>query len=187
VDLTDSKNELQNALNEIDGATVGRMAAELIKALKAKKKILVCGNGGSAADAQHFAAELVCTFDDRTRAGLRAIALSTDTSILTAWSNDFGFNTVFERQVDALGDAGDILFCITTSGNSENIINAMKKAKEKGMKNIILSGKNGGPALKHADLSLVVASKSTPRIQECQIFVIHSICAAVDGAYVPKK
>lgn len=176
-----SRNELVNALERIDN--IADCALLIISAFKNGNKLLIAGNGGSAADAQHFAAELTCTFEDKKRKALPAYALNTNTSVLTAWANDFSFAGIFERQIEALGKKGDILFSITTSGNSENIINAMKKAKENGMRNILLSGKKGGGAARFADFSIIIASESTPRIQECHIFAIHSICKIIDGAF----
>lgn len=144
------------------------------------KKMLICGNGGSAAESQHFAAELVGRFDIEHRPALPAIALTADTSTLTAWANDFCFEEVFSRQVEALGNDGDILFTISTSGNSSNVLNAIKKAKSIGMICINLLGKDGGEAYQFGDINIVVPSTSTQRIQEIQLHVIHSICTLVE-------
>jgi D-sedoheptulose 7-phosphate isomerase len=145
---------------------------------------MVCGNGGSAADAQHFSAELTCTFFHKNRKGLPCLALTCNTSSLTAWANDFDYSTVFARQVEAYGKKGDILFSITTSGNSKNILEAMNIAKKIGIKNILLTGKDGGLAIKQEpDIAIVVPSNETPRIQECHIFIIHYICDRVDEAF----
>lgn len=155
-------------------------AAQMIrKALSAGKKVLVCGNGGSAADAQHFAAELVGRFE-KERKGLPAIALTTDTSILTAVGNDYGFGRIFERQVEALGAEGDVFLILSTSGNSENILLAMKKAKEKGMASISFLGKGGGKAKGIADLDIIVPSDKTARIQEMHGLIIHILCSLLD-------
>lgn len=155
-------------------------AAQIIKkALSSGKKVLVCGNGGSAADAQHFAAELVGRFE-KERKGLPAIALTTDASILTAVGNDYGFGRIFERQVEALGSEGDVLLVLSTSGNSENILIALKKANEKGMKTVSLLGKGGGKAKGIATLEMVVPSESTPRIQEMHGLIIHILCGLLD-------
>lgn len=142
-------------------------------------KILLCGNGGSAADAQHFASELVGRFK-KERKALAAIALTTDSSILTAVSNDYSFMKIFARQVEALGKMGDILIGISTSGNSQNIIEAFKAAKKKKMKTIAILGAGGGKAKNCADLYFTAASKNTPRIQETHIAVIHIISEMVE-------
>lgn len=149
------------------------------KCFAAGKKLLIAGNGGSAADAQHFAAELVGTFRRENRRALPAIALTTDTSFLTAWSNDFEFEAVFSRQVEALGEKGDIFFGISTSGNSENIIRAARAAKEKGMTVVALLGNDGGRMKECADIPLIVPSDTTARIQEAHIMIIHLICEAL--------
>lgn len=150
-----------------------------IQTIKNGGKILICGNGGSAGDSQHFAAEITGRFRTE-RKGLPAIALSTDTSALTAIGNDYGFDFVFSRQVEALGKNGDLLIAISTSGNSKNAINAVKKAKEIGMKTISFGGKDGGELKNICDLSLVVNSNDTARIQEFHIFIIHTICHLID-------
>lgn len=154
----------------------------IINTLKSSKKVLVCGNGGSAADSQHFAAELTGRYKTE-RFPLPAIALSTDTSALTAIGNDYGFDEVFSRQTKALGSCGDILVAISTSGNSKNILKAINAAKIKGMKTLGLSGKGGGNMNEICDLNLVIASNDTARIQEMHILIIHSICMAIDEAY----
>lgn len=154
-------------------------ASALIKAFKKGRKLLICGNGGSAADSQHIAAELLCRFKYE-RGGLPAISLTTDTSIITAWSNDYAYNAVFERQVEALAKAGDILLGISTSGNSENVIKAFIKGKKLGMINISLTGKDGGKLKPISDININVSSQSTPRIQECHMLAYHIICELVD-------
>ncbi|CAB3289303.1 putative phosphoheptose isomerase [Methanocaldococcus lauensis] len=155
-------------------------AIEIIsKALKNGNKILICGNGGSAADSQHFAAEIVGRFK-LERKGLPAIALTTDTSILTAIGNDYGFEKIFERQVEALGKKGDVLIGISTSGNSENVIRAVNKAKEMGIYTIGLLGKGGGKLKDIVDLALIVPSNDTARIQECHLTIYHVICEEVE-------
>lgn len=151
----------------------------LIKALRDNKKILICGNGGSAADSQHFAAELTGRYK-RERKGLCAIALSTDTSALTAIGNDYGYEYVFSRQVEALAMQGDILIGISTSGNSQNIINAFEVANKLGCVTISLSGKDGGIVKNLCDYSLVVPSDDTPRIQEIHILCIHILCEIIE-------
>jgi len=156
-----------------------KMIEKITECLERGNKILICGNGGSAADSQHFAAELVGRFK-LERKGLPAIALTTDTSILTAIGNDYGFDHIFERQIEALGKEGDILVGISTSGNSENVIRAVKKAKDMGVYTIGLLGKDGGKLKDLVDLSLIVPSNSTPRIQECHVLIYHIVCEEVE-------
>mgnify|MGYP001185614987 CR=1 FL=1 len=145
-------------------------------------KVLCCGNGGSAADAQHFSAELLNRFE-KERKELAAFALTTDTSTITSIANDYSFDSIFEKQIRALGNGGDVLLAITTSGNSKNITNAIIAGQEKKMTIILLTGKNGGeaaPILTKKDLELRVPSQSTARIQESHIMMLHCICAIVD-------
>lgn len=142
-------------------------------------KILVAGNGGSAADAQHFAAEFVAMYKIARRAH-PAIALTTDTSILTAVSNDYHFNNIFSRQVEAHGRRGDILFALSTSGNSVNLIKALKAAKRNGVTTVALLGKGGGKTKGIADYEIIVPSTNTPRIQELQKLILHSIAEEVE-------
>lgn len=151
----------------------------MAQTLLAGKKILVAGNGGSAADAQHFAAEMTGRYM-KERQSLPAIALTTDTSALTAIGNDYGFDRIFSRQLEGLGQAGDIFFGISTSGNSPNVIEAMKVAKEKGLINVALLGKGGGKMRELADFALVVPSNETPRIQEAQQWIWHTWCEIID-------
>jgi D-sedoheptulose 7-phosphate isomerase len=160
-------------------------AVDLIaKALRNGNKLLICGNGGSAAESQHMAAEFVGTFSG-SRSGLAALALTSDTATLTALGNDFGFDQIFARQVQAYGSPGDVLIVITTSGNSKNIIRAVEEAHRKKMKILALAGKGGGPLRKLVPDALIVPSMSTPRIQEVQILLIHSICALVEARLFP--
>ena len=147
--------------------------------LQKGNKILFAGNGGSAADAQHIAAELVGKFE-KIRRPLPAIALTTDTSIMTAVGNDFDFTQIFERQIEALGQEGDIFFGFTTSGNSKNIINSFISAKDKKIKTIALTSKGENEITKIADYCIRVPSNSTARIQECHIMIMHIICYFVD-------
>ena len=148
-------------------------------ALKLRRKVLLMGNGGSAADAQHIAGELVGRFK-KERKAIPAISLSTDTSILTAIGNDYGFEKVFERQIEALGNKGDVVIGISTSGNSENVYRAMKLAKKMGLTTIGLLGNDGGKIKNLSDIALVVPSKNTPRIQETHITIGHIICEGVE-------
>jgi D-sedoheptulose 7-phosphate isomerase len=152
------------------------------QALASEKKILACGNGGSAADAQHFAAELVGRFE-RERRELPAIALSTDSSILTAIANDYSYEVIFSKQVRALGQAGDVLLGISTSGNSANVIAAIAAAHLKGMSVIAFTGKDGGKIkniLKNSDVHLCVPADRTARIQETHLLLLHCLCDGVD-------
>jgi D-sedoheptulose 7-phosphate isomerase len=154
-------------------------AATCRAALAAGSCILLCGNGGSAADAQHAAAELTGRFR-RDRRGLAAIALTTDTSAITAIANDYGFDQVFARQVEALGRAGDVLVAISTSGNSPNVLAAIERAGALGLKTLALSGGDGGHAAARAELALVVPATDTARIQEAHIFLLHCLCEALE-------
>jgi len=155
----------------------------LTNCLLAGGKILACGNGGSAADAQHFAAELVGRFEVE-RQELAAIALTTDTSILTAVANDYAFSQVFARQVRALGNAGDVLLAISTSGNSENVMEAIVAAQQAGMRVVALTGRDGGKIgqmLQEDDVNLCVAVERTARIQETHLLIIHCLCDGIDS------
>lgn len=150
-----------------------------LEALKQGNKILIAGNGGSAADAQHFAGELVGRFL-KERKGLGAVALSTDTSILTSIGNDYGYEEIFARQVEALGRPGDVLIGISTSGNSENIIRAVKKAQELGLTTICLTGMDGGKLKELCDYDMAVPLEETPRIQEFHTMTVHMMCELVE-------
>jgi len=159
------------------------VAAKLcIDALKNGKKILIFGNGGSAADAQHIAAELVGRYKTE-RKGLPAIALTTDTSALTSIGNDYGYDHVFDRQVEALTNSGDVTIGISTGGSSRNVINGLQTAKELGCKLIGFSGRDGGEMNNLCDVNLVVPSEDTPRIQEMHIFIGHTICHLIDQSF----
>ena len=151
----------------------------LVETLKDGNKVLLCGNGGSAADAQHIATEIVCKYKT-IRKGYPAIALTTDTSIITAVSNDFGYEKVFQRQIEALANENDLIIGISTSGNSQNIINALKYGQKVGCKTLGFSGNDGGEIDKYCDINLVVPTNNTPRIQELHILFGHIICEAVD-------
>ncbi len=162
-------------------------AAELIaNTFNTGGKLLLCGNGGSAADCQHMAAEFVSLLtQDFERPGLMAIALTTDTSFLTAYANDFGFNGVFERQVKTFGKAGDVLFGISTSGNSRNVIRAVKAAQPLQMRTVVLTG-NSGKLTEMADITISVPNTSTQYIQESHIAIEHILCDLVE-CYIFKK
>jgi len=153
-----------------------------LETIKSGNKILLCGNGGSAADAQHIAAEFTGRYKVERR-GLPAIALTTDTSALTAIGNDYGYDRVFERQVESLANPGDLLIGISSTGNSDNVIKAFKKAKEIGCKTVGLSGKGGGKFNDSCDLNVVVPSEDTPRVQEMHILIGHTICQIIDTYY----
>lgn len=169
-------------LLEEESSNLEAIGKKISECLKSGGKVMICGNGGSAADSQHFSAELVGRFQTERRP-LPAIALSTDTSILTAVGNDYGFERIFERQVEALGNRGDILIGISTSGNSMNVINAVEAAKKKGMTTIGFLGKDGGKLKPLCDMNLTINSKTTARVQEMHGLSIHIICEMVDSAF----
>lgn len=163
---------------------VAQAAGLMLSALEQDGKILACGNGGSAADAQHFAAEMTGRFE-KERMGLAALAITTDTSALTAIGNDYDFNRIFSKQVSALGRPGDVLLAISTSGNSANIIAAIEAAHEQDMSVIALTGRDGGKIaglLRDSDILLNVPHSRTARIQEVHILLIHAICDSIDTA-----
>ena len=152
--------------------------------IKANKKIMLCGNGGSAADSQHIAAEFIGRFE-KERKSIAAIALTTDTSALTAIGNDYGYEEVFSRQVEGLGQSGDLLIGISTSGNSKNVVKALEVAKKKGVRTVALVGdKPNGVIQTIADYVLVAPSENTARIQECRILMMHTICQLVESESV---
>jgi D-sedoheptulose 7-phosphate isomerase len=159
---------------------ISQAADMLFDAFHKNKKVLICGNGGSAADSQHFAAELVGHFR-KERKPLPAIALTTDTSILTSVSNDYSFETVFKRQITALGQPGDLLILLSTSGNSKNILEAAKEGRAKGLKIVGLSGKDGGGLKGLCDVCICVPSSETDRIQEVHITICHILCDILES------
>ena len=168
---------------DILSESVAQAAQLVVNALMNGGKVLACGNGGSAADAQHFAAELVGRFE-RERMELPAIAMTTDSSILTAIGNDYGFDDIFSKQVRALGRTGDILLAISTSGNSANVLEAVRAAQQKDMRIIALTGRDGGKIaeiLHNNDILLNVPYPRTARIQEVHILIIHAVCDLVDN------
>jgi D-sedoheptulose 7-phosphate isomerase len=167
-------------------ALVEDVAAHLIKALQGGHKLVDFGNGGSAADAQHFAAELVGRFE-KERDGLPAIALSTDTSAMTAISNDFGYDRVFARQVQAHVQKGDVVVGISTSGNAASVLRGIEEARKKGAWTVGLTGQSGGQLKSTVDVCLCVPSQRTAHIQECHISLIHAICACVDQALITAR
>ena len=166
---------IESGLNNIEEAAV-----LLIDAVNASKKILWCGNGGSAADAQHLATELMGGMSEHERKPIPSIALTTDSSFITAWANDTDFNSIFSRQIQGVGAAGDVLIGISTSGNSENVINAVKQANFKKLKTITLTGKTAGKIDGLADITIKVPSENTQRIQECHIMIGQILCSLVE-------
>jgi D-sedoheptulose 7-phosphate isomerase len=156
----------------------------LVKSLKGGNKILICGNGGSAADSQHFAAELIGRFE-KERDSLPAIALTTDTSVLTAIGNDYGFDAVFEKQVKGLGKKDDVLIGISTSGNSPNVIRAINQAKAQGLHTIGLLGKDGGQIGQLVDIAVIVPHAVTARIQEVHLFILHYWASVIERELFP--
>jgi D-sedoheptulose 7-phosphate isomerase len=162
-------------------ALLERASALAAQCLKNGGKLLACGNGGSAADAQHFAAECVCRFE-RERPGLSAIALTTDTSALTAIANDYGYEHIFARQVSALARAGDILFAISTSGNSPNVLRAAEAARSIGCPIVALTGQGGGRLAACADLVLSAPSRRVARVQEVHALCLHAMAGALEDA-----
>ena len=156
----------------------------MLKAFNANKKILTCGNGGSAGDAQHFSSEMLNRFE-RERPGLPALALTTDSSTVTSIANDYRYSEVFSKQIRALGQPGDVLLAFTTSGNSTNILEAIDAAHEKKISVVLVSGKDGGPAankLDNDDIEIRVPSSSTARIQEVHLLVVHCLCDLIDNS-----
>jgi D-sedoheptulose 7-phosphate isomerase len=164
----------------------GRIAGACIRAFQAGNRILFAGNGGSAADAQHLAAEFVSRFY-YDRPGLPALSLSTDPSAVTAIGNDYGYDKLFARQVQAHGRAGDVLVAISTSGKSPNILQAIRVAQELKMVTVALTGEGGGEMAALCDYRILVPSTVTPKIQECHITIGHAICAAVEAELFPKS
>jgi D-sedoheptulose 7-phosphate isomerase len=172
-------NRIMLAVAEQLSPLVADAVEVICAALSSGKKILVMGNGGSAADAQHLAAEFIGRFK-LERPSLPAIALTTDSSILTAIGNDYGYDAVFARQLEGLATAGDVVIGISTSGNSPNVLTAMKLAKEKGCVTVSLLGRDGGSIKAVSDIPLIVPCSDTPRIQEAHILIIHIICDLVE-------
>ena len=158
---------------------VADAASAILAASAEGRKVLVFGNGGSAADAQHLAADLVCRFQ-RERRPIAAVALTTDTSVVTAVANDYSFERVFVRQIEALGNRGDLAVGISTSGRSPNVVEGLRMARTRGLKTIVLTGRDGGPAGALADIHINVPDPSTARVQEAHRTLIHAICELVE-------
>ena len=170
---------LENCVNDIESAS-----EVLIKAVKDGKKILWCGNGGSAADAQHMAAELMGGLRSHDRPAIASLALTTDTSFITAWSNDTDYETIFSGQIEAIGNKGDVLIAISTSGNSKNVIRAIETAKEKRIRVIVLTGKSGGNMANSGNINICIPSDDTQRIQEGHLMVEHILCESVESSII---
>lgn len=182
--LKDSSRVKEAAASQTTDAE--RLASEIIKALRAGKKLVTFGNGGSAADAQHFAAELVGRFE-KERPGLPAMALTTDTSALTALANDYGYDEVFARQVQALVGPGDVVVGISTSGNSRSVLKGVEAARKLKAWTAGMTGSSGSKLKAAVDCCLTVPSGRTAHIQECHIALIHAICACVDEAFTTAR
>ncbi|MGE5386375.1 MAG: phosphoheptose isomerase [Betaproteobacteria bacterium] len=179
------EDSAQTKLNTVEmlAAPIAAAIETITASLLNGGKILACGNGGSAADAQHFAAELVGRYEAE-RQGLAAVALTTDTSILTAVGNDYAFNQIFARQVQALGNTGDVLLAISTSGNSENVVEAITAAHQANVRVVALTGRSGGriaEMLRDDDIHLCVPVDRTARIQETHLLIIHCLCDGIDS------
>ena len=166
--------------------TLAQAAKACIAALRRGNKILFAGNGGSAADAQHLAGELVSRYN-YDRPGLPALALTTDTSVLTAIGNDYGYEHLFARQIEAVGVSGDVFIGISTSGRSPNVLNALRKAREKGLVTVGFTGRMGGEMPQLCDYCLHVPADTTPRIQEGHISLGHALCWLIEGALFPER
>ncbi len=179
--FTDSAETKRRSLAAL-GGPIARATDLMVKCLLANGKILACGNGGSAADSQHFAAELVNRFE-RERPGLAAIALTTDSSTLTSIANDYDFEQVFSRQVSSIGAPNDVLLAISTSGNSKNVVRAVRAAHERDIRVVALTGRGGGEigdALASGDVHVCVPHSQTARIQEVHLLALHCLCDGID-------
>ncbi len=179
--FSDSAQVKLNAM-EMLAAPIAGAVETMVASLRSNRKILVCGNGGSAADSQHFAAELLNRFE-MERPGLAAMALTTDSSTMTSIANDYDFRQIFSKQVRALGQAGDVLLAISTSGNSPNVVEAVAAAHEQDMRVVALTGKNGGrvgEVLRRDDTHICVPHDKTARIQEVHLLVLHCLCDGID-------
>lgn len=174
----DHHNEVVNSLRS-NKTSIEEVITLLAESLRNSGTIMFCGNGGSASDSQHLAAEFIGRFTVN-RKPIPALCLNTDTSVLTCIANDFSYDEIFSRQVEGLGKKNDILFCISTSGESSNILKACKAAQNKGIRIVALLGKGGGAALNLCDAAILVDSNHTARIQEAQIFVGHLICGEIE-------
>ena len=165
--------------------TISDSIDTIIKSLQNNGKIIIFGNGGSAADAQHFAAEFIGRFE-KERDAIPAISLTTDSSVITSLANDYSFDKIFERQCEALIQSNDIVFVISTSGNSLNVINGVKIAQKKNVTSIGLLGNGGGNLKAHIDIPIIIPSNSTPRIQEVHRIILHTICQIIEDNFSKK-
>jgi D-sedoheptulose 7-phosphate isomerase len=182
--FNDSINTKQKCI-EVGFDSINKMGDKIINSIKNGNKIMFCGNGGSAADAQHLAAEMLVRLrSDNNRRGIAAIALAQDTSTITACGNDFGYDELYKRMVQSLGKKEDSLICITTSGNSENIIFAMKQAQEMNINVFGFLGSGGGEAVKYCDESFIVPSNNTGRIQEAHITIGHALMEYIEDGLI---
>ncbi len=177
--LQEHRNAVEKSFTPAQIAVLERVAREILKAFRCGKKLLLCGNGGSAADAQHIAAEFIGRFK-RERQSLPAIALTTDTSILTALANDYEYADVFSRQIEGLGAQGDVLIAISTSGNSKNVLKAVAQAKKQGVLTIGFTGAAGGALQNAADVCFAAQAAKTPNIQEIHITALHAVSEIVE-------
>lgn len=183
LELFDASIEAKTQARDVIPAAIVAAGEAMVQCLLNNGKILSCGNGGSAGDAQHFSSEMLNRFE-RERPALPAIALSTDTSTLTSIANDYSYNEIFSKQIRALGMPGDILLAVTTSGNSANILQAVQAAHDRDVKVVAMTGKDGGDVanlLHQDDIEIRVPSTSTARIQEVHLLCIHSLCDLIDG------
>ena len=171
--------EVNNELIKNFSGKIEQAANLIIDCLKNNNKIILCGNGGSASQASHISAEFVGRFK-KERKALPAVSLTADLSAITAIANDYGYDKIFERQIEALGEEGDVLIALTTSGNSQNIVNAIEKSRLMKIKTIGLLGKNGGKAKSMANIDIIIPSGNTPRIQEAHLTILHIICELVE-------
>ncbi|MEI8011716.1 MAG: D-sedoheptulose 7-phosphate isomerase [Candidatus Omnitrophota bacterium] len=181
--IIESSVEVKQQALERNAGVIEAIITASILCLKNGGTLFFFGNGGSAADSQHVAAEFIGRFQ-RERRALAAMALTTDTSILTCLANDYSYDIVFSRQLEALGKKGDMAFGISTSGKSSNVIKAFQAAKDRGMLTVAFTGGDGGPLAASADMSVVVPSRVTARIQESHITIFHAICEIVEGAFI---
>ena len=187
--MSDSFSNLNRAINDLVRTleSLKNLEREFSRAadlaeqcLRAGNKLLVCGNGGSATDASHFATELVVRFAKNRPRALPAICMASDSGILTAAGNDYGFDEIFARQVEAFGVPGDVLICLTTSGKSKNLIRALEEAKARKLKTIAFLGRDGGSTLGMADVDLLIKSNSTARVQEAHHLLLHVLCEVIE-------
>jgi len=177
--LNDTTKAFDNLIQSSCDKEISLAAKVIVKAFKNKKKLLICGNGGSASDSQHFAAELIGRFK-KDRKSFPAISLNTDTSAITAIANDYNYKNIFSRQIEGIGNKGDILFAISTSGNSENVVYASSIAKKKGLKVIGLTGFSKSKLDRNCDICIKVPENETSHIQELHIVVIHMLCIIIE-------